>query len=46
MNWEDECYILSKRKYRENANIVNVFLKHKGKDSGIVYRGNSMRVKN
>ena len=25
MNWEDECYLLSKRKFRENANIINVF---------------------
>ena len=27
MNWEDECYLLSKRKFRENANIINVFTK-------------------
>ena len=25
MNWEDECYLLSKNKFRENANIINVF---------------------
>ena len=31
MNWEDECYLLSKRKFRENANIINVFLLIKGK---------------
>ena len=29
MNWEDECYLLSKRKFRENANIINVFTKKK-----------------
>ena len=23
MIWEDECYLLSKRKFRENANIIN-----------------------
>ena len=25
MNWEDEVFSLSKRKFRENANIINVF---------------------
>ena len=34
MNWEDECYLLSKRKFRENANIVNVFTPNKGKIGG------------
>ena len=36
MNWEDECFLLSKRKFRENANIINVFSQSKGKVSGIV----------
>ena len=31
MNWEDECYLLSKSKFRENANIINVFLLKEGK---------------
>ncbi len=31
MIWEDECYLLSKRKFRENANIVNIFTQKKGK---------------
>ena len=31
MNWEDECYLLSKKKFRENANIINVLLKKKGR---------------
>ena len=31
MNWEDECYLLSKRKFRENANIINVFSQLKEK---------------
>ena len=30
MNWEDECYLLTKRKFRENANIINVFTLNKG----------------
>ena len=46
MNWEDECYLISKRKFRENANIINVFSKSKGKISGIVYGGSSRKIKN
>ena len=46
MNWEDECYLLSKRKFRENANIINVFTSEKGKVSGIVYGGNSRKIRN
>ncbi len=46
MNWEDECYLLSKRKFRENANIINVFSKSKGKVTGIVYGGNSRKIRN
>ena len=46
MKWEDECYLLSKRKFKENANIINVFCQSKGKVSGIVYGGNSRKIKN
>lgn len=46
MNWEDNCYLLSKRKFRENANIVNVFTEKKGKMDGIVYGGNSRKIRN
>ena len=46
MNWEDECYLLSKRKFRENANIINVFTQSKGKVSGVVYGGNSRKIRN
>ena len=46
MNWEDECYLLSKRKFRENANIINIFTKKKGKIDGIVYGGNSRKIRN
>ena len=46
MNWEDQCYLLSKRKFRENANIINVFSQTKGKVSGIVYGGNSRKIRN
>ena len=46
MIWEDECYLLSKRKFRENANIINIFTKKKGKIDGIVYGGTSRKVRN
>jgi DNA repair protein RecO (recombination protein O) len=46
MNWEDNCYLLSKRKFRENANIINIFTEQKGKISGIVYGGTSRKIKN
>jgi len=46
MNWEDECYLLSKKKFRENANIINVFSPTKGKIGGIVYGGNSRKIRN
>ena len=46
MNWEDECYLLSKRKFRENANIINVFSLEKGRVSGVVYGGNSRKIRN
>ena len=46
MNWEDECYLLSKRKFRENSNIINVFSQSKGKVSGVVYGGNSRKIRN
>jgi len=46
MNWEDECFLLSKRKFRENANIINIFSLNKGKIGGIVYGGNSRKIRN
>ena len=46
MIWEDECYLLSKKKFRENANIINIFTPKKGKLDGIVYGGTSRKVRN
>ena len=46
MNWEDQCYLLSKKKFRENANIINIFTEKKGKIDGIVYGGNSRKIRN
>jgi len=38
--------LLSKRKFRENANIINIFTQKKGKVDGIVYGGNSRKIRN
>ncbi len=46
MSWDDECYLLSKRKFRENANIINVFTSKKGRVAGIVYGGTSRKIRN
>ena len=46
MIWEDECYLLSKRKFKENANIINILTKKKGKINGIVFGGTSRKVRN
>ncbi|RPG95788.1 MAG: DNA repair protein RecO [Candidatus Pelagibacter sp. TMED165] len=46
MNWQTEGILLSKTKFRENANIINVFTNKYGKVSGIVYGGNSRKIRN
>jgi len=46
MNWQDEGFLLSKIKFRENANIINVFTNTRGKVSGVVYGGNSRKIRN
>ena len=46
MYWEDEAFIVSKKKFRENAIIIDAFTKKFGKVSGIVYGGNSRKIKN
>jgi|TARA_B110000881_G_C18576307_1_gene518782 DNA repair protein RecO (recombination protein O) len=46
MNWEDDGFLLSKRKFRENAIIINVFTSNYGKVNGIVYGGTSRKIKN
>ena len=38
--------IYYQKKFRENANIINVFTKNKGKVDGIVYGGNSRKIRN
>jgi DNA repair protein RecO (recombination protein O) len=46
MNWQDEGFLLSKVKFRENANIINVFTNTRGKVNGIVYGGSSRKIRN
>ena len=46
MNWQDEGFLLSKIKFRENAIITNVFTNIRGKVSGIVYGGTSRKIRN
>ena len=46
MIWQAEGFLLSKIKFRENANIINVFTDTHGKVSGIVYGGNSRKIRN
>ena len=46
MNWEDEGFIIAKRKFRENAIILDVFTNKFGRVSGIVYGGTSRKIKN
>ena len=46
MNWEDEGYLLGKKKFRENAVIISAFTHRYGKITGIVYGGTSRKVKN
>ena len=46
MNWQDEGYIVAKKKFRENAIILEVFTKNFGKVSVIVYGGTSRKIKN
>ena len=46
MNWEDVGYIVAKKKFRENAIILDIFTENFGKVSGIVYGGTSRKIKN
>jgi len=46
MNWQDEGFVIAKKKFRENAIILEVFTKNFGKVTGIVYGGTSRKIKN
>ena len=46
MIWEDEGYLIKKKKFRENSVIISVFTQKYGKMTGIVYGGTSRKIKN
>ena len=46
MNWDDSAYLISKNRYSENSIIAEVFTKHHGKTSGIIFGGTSKKIKN
>ena len=45
MNWEDEGFVIGKRRFRENAIILDIFTHKFGKTSGIVYGGTFRKIK-
>ena len=46
MNWSDEGFLISKNRYNENSLIAELFIKDKGKISGIIFGGTSKKIKN
>ena len=46
MNWDDKGFLLSKIKYNENSQIVEIYTKDHGKIPGIIFGGTSKRIKN
>ena len=46
MNWSDEGFLISKTRYNENSLIAELFTKHNGKISGIIFGGTSKKIKN
>jgi len=46
MNWNDPGFLLSKNKYNENSIIAEIFTKHHGKCSGIIFGATSKKIKN
>lgn len=46
MNWQCDGYLISKNKFRENSIIANFFTNEYGKVGGIIYGGNSRKIKN
>ena len=46
MNWNDPGFLLSKNKYNENSIIAEIFTKHHGKCSGVIFGATSKKIKN
>ncbi len=46
MNWDDTGFLLSKNRYNENSQIVEIFTENHGKVSGIIFGATSKKIKN
>ena len=46
MNWIDEGFLINKNRYNENSLISEFYTKERGKVSGIIFGGTSMKIKN
>ena len=46
MQWDDIGYLVLKNKYNENSVIVEIYTKHHGKCSGIIFGATSKKIKN
>ena len=46
MIWDDSGFLLSKNRYNENSVIAEIFTENHGKTSGIIFGGNSKKIKN
>lgn len=45
MNWQESGYILSVRRHGESAAIIDILTRERGRHSGLVYGGNSKRLR-
>ena len=45
MLWQDNAYLLSKKNYKENSIIIDIFTLNYGRYIGIVYGGTSRKIK-
>ena len=45
MFWQDNAYLLSKKNYKENSIIIDIFTFNHGRYIGIVYGGTSRKIK-
>ena len=46
MQWDDVGYLVLKNRYNENSVIAEIYTKHHGKSSGIIFGATSKKIKN
>ena len=46
MIWDDRGFLLSKNRYNENSLIAEIYTRHHGKVTGIIFGGTSKKIKN